>query len=152
MTVPEDLRALHAVHDGAFAPLLPHAMTLLPYAAMLTTWRAVSALADEFSRGIVTPSADGLHVTTPSHRRRLPIATADDCALLLDFAPGPAGKEGQVLLQVDECDCVRVASSTEDLLSRWLQLLDEGRVRFSSVYGYALPLDGSPVEDLLRSS
>jgi len=39
LALPEDLRALHAIHDGSFAPLLPCGMTLFPYGAMRTTWR-----------------------------------------------------------------------------------------------------------------
>lgn len=150
LALPEDLRALHAVHDGSFAPLLPLGMTLLPYAAMLTTWRSFAALAEQFSGNAPTLSPDGTHLQVAYHRRWLPLATADEGALLLDFAPGPRGSQGQVLLQLDEARYAVVGASTKELLSRWVALLDEGRVRYSAEYGHAVPAGGERVEDLLR--
>jgi cell wall assembly regulator SMI1 len=90
------------------------------------------------------------HSACAYHRRWLPIAASDDTNLLLDFAPGPAGTSGQVLLQVNECEYAVVGRSTVDFLSRWLGLLDDGQVRFDPTYGYAVPTDSSAVEQLLR--
>lgn len=150
LALPEDLRQLHAVHDGSFAPLLPYGMAILPYAAVLTTWRSLAALADEFDDGTVEHVPSGTHCDTAYHRRWLPIAAADDLSLLLDFAPGPEGVDGQVLLQVSECSFVVVARSTTDFLDRWLRLLDESVVRFDPDYGYPVPADDQRVEALLR--
>jgi cell wall assembly regulator SMI1 len=70
--------------------------------------------------------------------------------VVLDFAPGPAGHSGQVLMQVTECDYVVVARSTADLLRRWLGLLDDGLARFDPDYGHAVSSSDMPIAQLLR--
>jgi cell wall assembly regulator SMI1 len=150
LSLPDDLRALHAIHDGSFAPLLPHGMTLFPYEATRTTWRSLAVLADEFADEHATTVGEGTHLACVYHRQWLPIAASDDTNLFLDFAPGPAGTNGQVLLQINECEYAVVGGSTLDFLSRWLRLLDDGRVRFDAQYGYAVPSEALAVEQLLR--
>jgi len=45
--LPDDLRALHAVHDGTFAPWLPAGMSMAPYATTPTRWRSFPDLGDD---------------------------------------------------------------------------------------------------------
>lgn len=45
--LPDDLRALHAVHDGTFAPRLPSGMSMAPYATTPTRWRSFPDLGDD---------------------------------------------------------------------------------------------------------
>ena len=45
--LPDDLRALHAVHDGTFAPRLPSGMSMAPYATTPTRWRSCPDLGDD---------------------------------------------------------------------------------------------------------
>jgi hypothetical protein len=47
ISLPGDLRALYAVHNGSFATLLPYGTSLLSFEAMLTIWRSFARLADE---------------------------------------------------------------------------------------------------------
>ncbi len=143
ITLPADLRALYAVHRGSYAPLLPYGMCLLPYEAMLTCWQANTALAEEFSRTELDPEfvESGTHYEWPFHRSWLPVADCDVSMLVLDFAPGPQGTRGQVLLPINEIDHVVVATSLTDFLHKWLVALDEGKVRFDPDYGYAVPPD-----------
>jgi cell wall assembly regulator SMI1 len=147
LPVPEDLRALYALHDGTFAPVLPFGMTLLPYAAMRTSWRFFATAAGGADEPLPAPS--GTHLAVPYHPRWLPLAEADNAALFLDFAPGPAGRRGQVLFPRDEHDHVVVAGSTTELLERWLDLLDAGAVRFDQTCGYPVPVDGDELGALL---
>ena len=147
--LPDDLRALYRVHDGSFAQLLPQGMTLLPYAAMLTTWRSLALLADEFNAVPDAPIslADAqTHLGCVYHRRWLPIANADELNLMLDFVPGPKGVAGQVLMQVNECDYVVVSRSISDFLRRWLRLLRDGTARFDATYGYAISVDDIAID------
>jgi cell wall assembly regulator SMI1 len=137
LTVPADLRALYAVHGGSYAPLLPHGMSLLPYEAMLTTWQYWATHpgpAPELA-------GDGTHCRWPVPWSWLPVAGNDDGIMVLDFAPGPRGTAGQVLLPIDRVERVVVAGSVTELLRRWLAALDGGEIRFDPELGYAVPVD-----------
>lgn len=153
LALPHDLRALHDIHDGSFAPLLPQGMTLLPYQAIGTTWRSLVRLVDELPRADDDDdevAEDQTHLACLFHRRWLPIAASDELNLCLDFVPGPAGTMGQVLMQINEADYAVVAHSTLDFLARWLRLLDAGLVRFDRACGHAVPAADREVESLLR--
>jgi cell wall assembly regulator SMI1 len=147
LPVPDDLRALYALHDGTFAPLLPFGMTLLPYAAMRTSWRYFATASAEAEPAAPAPA--GTHLAAAYHPRWMPLAEADNAALFLDFAPGPAGRRGQVLFPAADDAYVAVAGSTTELLDRWLDLLDAGAVRFDRTCGYAVPVDGDELGLLL---
>lgn len=149
LPVPDDLRTLYSVHEGTFAPVLPLGMGLLPFATMLTTWRSLVALADR-SKNQNRYVAGQTHLLAFFNRQWLPIATEDRVRLFLDFAPGPRGHLGQVILQEHGQEGEVVAASTTDFLERWLLLLSEGHARFDSEYGCAMVVGDARLEELLR--
>jgi cell wall assembly regulator SMI1 len=147
LPVPDDLRALYALHGGSFAPLLPFGMTLLPYAAMLTTWRFFATAGGGEDQP--PPAPDGTHLWAAYDRRWLPLAESDSATMFLDFAPGPSGRRGQVLLPSNEAEYTVVAGSTTELIDRWLDLLADGTVRFDPRVGYPVPVGGDEASVLL---
>jgi cell wall assembly regulator SMI1 len=150
LRLPEGLRELYAVHDGSYAPLLPYGMSLLSYAAIETTWRSFTGLADEVQFPPVL-AGDGAHYEWVHHPAWLPVATSDDLHVVLDLTPGPRGTYGQALMLVNECDYVLIGRSIVDFLRRWLAALDDGKARFDPNYGYAVPVgDQTDYVDFLR--
>lgn len=149
--LPEDLVAMLRLHDGGTPPVLPQGAWFRSARDIVEAHRALGALAEEhFAECPATLSDDGAHVDAPFHPQWIPFATRDDFDIFLDLAPGPRGVVGQVLFPVNESSVVRVATSLDDLLSRWISLLDSDRLRFEPDYGYALPVDGRSFDALLR--
>jgi hypothetical protein len=68
-------------------------------------------------------------------QRRLIIAETDVCHMCLDFAPGPRGYHGQVLVLVTECDYEVVGHDALSHLERWAELIKSGKVSYDERYG-----------------
>lgn len=62
----------------------------------------------------------------------MPFWTGDN--VLLDFIPGPRGVEGQVIKLVSECDFVVLGASWGEMLTRYADHLEAGRIRWNEQY------------------
>jgi cell wall assembly regulator SMI1 len=125
LLIPADLRQLLLQYNGLpFVPLFPNGSWLCSVSKMLETWTSFAQLADEFNAEVPPQLVEGkTHLDAVYHRERLPIIDREDFHLCLDFAPGPKGTSGQVLMLVNECDFVVVGSSFSDFLSRWISIV-----------------------------
>lgn len=77
--------------------------------------------------------------------KRLPIAGTpywDGDATFLDFDPGPAGKAGQVITLVTECDYAVMGSDLEACLSYWADCLEQGRFVWDAESRSIVPASG----------
>jgi len=64
------------------------------------------------------------------HPRRIPIAFNESggAHLFIDYIPGPNGKNGQVIFNINEVDCVVIEDNFHDLVGTYLQLLETGKI------------------------
>ncbi|HEY5880198.1 MAG TPA: SMI1/KNR4 family protein [Nakamurella sp.] len=74
------------------------------------------------------------------HRGRVPIAFNESGGVYLcvDLIPGPAGTLGQLLVNINEIDCVVLERGTAELIERYARFLETGSVtveRQSPEYG-----------------
>jgi len=76
-------------------------MSTAPYETTPTRWRSFPDLGDDDG---AEPEEESSHLGTAFDRGWLPVAANEYVTASLDFAPGPRGVAGQVLLQVTECD------------------------------------------------
>lgn len=66
------------------------------------------------------------------HHDRIPIAEFEEgsCNIFIDNIPGPKGKEGQLIFNVNECDFIVLADNFKDLISFYVKLLENGKLKF----------------------
>ncbi|WKX68912.1 SMI1/KNR4 family protein [Streptomyces sp. XD-27] len=71
----------------------------------------------------------------PFHPARIPIAQYEDggAYLWIDNVPGPAGRSGQLIFNVDEIDFAVVEESVTELFRRYVSLLDTGAAALTEV-------------------
>ncbi len=64
------------------------------------------------------------------HPRRIPIAYNESggAYLFLDYIPGPNGKSGQLIFNINEIDSAVIADSLYDLVGTYVQLLEVGKM------------------------
>jgi cell wall assembly regulator SMI1 len=64
------------------------------------------------------------------HPRRILIAYNESggAHLFLDYIPGPNGKSGQLIFNINEVDCVVIADSLYVLFETYVQLLESGQM------------------------
>ncbi len=137
--VPQELSELYRIHNGSYCPLLTNGMWLSPCHEIVEDWKVFAELAEEFNAiEEPKPVPAGTHLDCAYHERWLPICSREDLYLLMDFTPGPQGSKGQILLQINECEYKVVANTFLEYLELWIEIVDNGRVRFDPNYGYAL--------------
>jgi cell wall assembly regulator SMI1 len=133
VSLPSDYRAFLQRHNGQSDPFMvrfpPDQLAFLPIQDVVTVWRELNEAADAWPPEVATEGKvrDVLH-----HAQRIPIARneAGGAYLYLDFIPGPAGRKGQLLFNVNETDFVVVEDTFSDLIARYLALLESGEVQF----------------------
>ena len=74
--------------------------------------------------------ANGKIRSVLQHPRRIPIAYNETggAYLFLDYIPGPRGKEGQLVFNINEVDCVVIEDSFYFLIQNYVRLLESGKV------------------------
>jgi len=126
LPLSEDVFEVFRVHDGQEAS----AQGFLPTDDGIVRLCSARELVDDWHDTEDEPSAGALDKTDASgrvrhglhFRTRLYLST--ECALALDFNPGPRGKMGQVIW--DSLEPVVVADSLPEFLERWAQLMADG--------------------------
>lgn len=158
-TMPTDLCESLRVHDGSDGQVRWLVGRLLSAEEIAAYWRRDSAEFDEeYTREYWDePSEDQYVRQIPMHPQRIPIAYDDvgTVGTYLDFIPTEAGANGQVIVQVSECDFFRIADGIADLFQRALRLLESGDLVYlateepqSTIRGVVCTPDGRTLDQL----
>ncbi|MCA9610468.1 MAG: SMI1/KNR4 family protein [Myxococcales bacterium] len=138
--LPADYRAFLRLHDGqdpdAPMPWLPHRDRLQPIATCLDQWRFERDASED--DGVEELSEDDVFHLTVSSPLRYPIAGSrwlDQDNTYLDFHPGPAGVDGQLLGLVSECDWEVFGASFAEALEEHARRLEAGELVWSDEEG-----------------
>jgi cell wall assembly regulator SMI1 len=159
VSLPEDYKLLLSCTNGqreaGWRPLTfpPGGLTFMSAEEVVAEWREQANHYDDD-----TDEELAAHEKTRLvmfHPRKIPIAVNIDTTtyLFIDYAPGPGGQVGQLVLDADEV----VENSFSDLLRRYVVALDSGTMRLErkpQEYGggYWFTIAGRPVDlDLYRT-
>lgn len=142
LTLPNDykefLRCYNGQSDSFTLTFPPDQLVLLPLESVVRLWNELNQhLDDQFFDHF---EADGMVRNVLQHPRRIPIAYNESggAYLFLDYIPGPNGKEGQLLFNINEVDCVVIEENVRDLIQTYVRLLESEKVivrRRPSEYG-----------------
>lgn len=133
---PEDFRASLLVHDGQDEDpgvrLLPFAQRLGSLDSLVRCWKDDRGLFDAKEMAERMDWLDDAQRVRQVHLhpRHVPIAGSkywDYGRLLVDYIPGPAGQEGQIIAR-DDVEHEYVCASFGELLARTADGLEEGRI------------------------
>jgi cell wall assembly regulator SMI1 len=143
---PADYRAWLKIHDGQAQGTelewAPGCNILAPLAEVVKQWKEEKANAEEYP-GNGRLENDKRTIADVFQARRLPIAGTeywDGDKTYLDFVPGPAGRDGQLIALVTECDFSVLGESFEAFLEAYLGLLESGALEWDD--GRVVPARG----------
>ncbi len=143
---PADYRAWLKIHDGQAQGTelewAPGCNILAPLAEVVKQWKEEKANAEEYP-GNGRLENEERTIADVFQARRLPIAGTeywDGDKTYLDFIPGPAGKDGQLIALVTECDFSVLGESFEAFLDAYLGLLESGALKWDD--GSVVPARG----------
>jgi ankyrin repeat protein/cell wall assembly regulator SMI1 len=119
VTFPQDFRESLSIHDGqehteaSWIPGVTQEMRLLPLEEILELWQDFPHPMEDDQELFDEASDDGKTRLIPFHPKRIPIAYDEtaDAYILLDFIPGPAGIEGQLIYNSEDADFVVLANN-----------------------------------------
>ena len=129
--LPEDYKAFLTTHNGETDPFTlvfpPDQITFLPIHDVTELWQQLQAYRDDL--GYEEFDSEKKVRNVLYHPGRIPIANNESgvAYLCLDYIPGPKGKEGQLVFNINEADMVSLAESFSALLQDYLALLTTGR-------------------------
>jgi cell wall assembly regulator SMI1 len=142
LTLPNDYKAFlrysNGQSDSFTLSFPPDQLVFLPIEDVVSLWKELNRDPDhEFFDQL---EADGRVRSVLQHPRRIPIAynEAGGAYLFIDYIPGPNGKEGQLVFNTNEVDCVVIEENVGDLIHTYVRLLESGKVivtRQPSEYG-----------------
>ena len=141
--LPAEYRASVLLHDGedeeASFEWLPGCAPLKSLEDVMAQWRYEQGLIENLEG---EPEIEGPLYTVLWHPRRLPIAGNrwwDGDNTYVDMHPAPAGREGQIITFVTECDLVCIGQSFGDAIARYLKALESGDWIWSEAKGHVTP-------------
>ena len=123
------LRTRNGQSDKHALTFPPDQIVFLSDAEVAALWKELQDYRDD---QFFDELQDGDHVRAVLyHPGRIPIAQNESATayLCLDFVPGPKGRAGQLVFNVNETDCVVVENSVSDLVGRYLSLLKSGKAK-----------------------
>ena len=136
MKFPADYRAWVKIHDGQSKGTelewAPGCNILAPLELVVQQWREEKENAEEYP-GNGRLKNQRRTIVDVFQTRRLPIAGTeywDGDKTYLDFIPGPAGKDGQLITLVTECDFSVLGESFEAFLEAYVGLLETGALKW----------------------
>jgi cell wall assembly regulator SMI1 len=156
--IPDDLRQLLRIYHGQDmkSPLrwLPSAMNLLSCEKIIEIWHRGMTFYKTYGEGEFSQQTyfENQLRNIIDHPRRLTIAEQEGIAtLILDGVPGPKGKNGQVIVNISECDFVVLAGSLTAFMKKYLQLMIDDQIYFDvETYSQMMPIQPDlTIEDLL---
>ena len=132
------LRYCNGQSDSFTLTFPPDQLVFLPLEAVIDLWNELNQHPDD--QYFDQFEADGKVRSVLQHPRRIPIAhnEAGGAYLFIDYIPGPNGKEGQLVFNTNEVDCVVIEENVRDLIHTYVRLLESGKMmvtRQPSEYG-----------------
>lgn len=133
---PDGFRASLLVHDGQEdhpgLPIIPFAMRLGSLVSLTKCWKDDRRYVDEQAMKERFEWLDDSNRVrqVDLHPKQVPIAGSpfwDYGRLLIDFVPGPEGREGQIIAR-DDINLVFVCDSFEQLVHRTAEGLENGSI------------------------
>lgn len=130
--LPEDYKAFLGSHDGQSDPYTltfpPDQIAFLSIADVVTLWQELQQYRDDM--GYEQSDPEGRVRNVLYHPGRIPIAHNESgvAYLFLDYIPGPKGKQGQLIFNVNEADVVLVSENFSGLLRDYMVLLQSGKM------------------------
>lgn len=132
---PDDFRASLLLHDGQHGdgskegvfPWMPGCAPLASLARIEPAYRNERQWDDEDAPGVC--EYDARLMGFVRHPGRVPIAGNrwwDGDNSYLDFTPGPAGRPGQLICFISECDLAVLGESFSDALEAYVTALERG--------------------------
>lgn len=132
LELPEDYKAFLRYCNGQsdFSTLTfpPDQIIFLSLEDVVELWEELKEYPDdEFFDQF---EADGKIRSVLQHSRRVPIAYNElgGAYIFLDYIPGPNGREGQLIFNTSEIDCIVIADSFYGLIQNYVHLLERGRI------------------------
>jgi cell wall assembly regulator SMI1 len=103
----------------------PYTLVFLSTDEVAATWRTYFAAADAADFDL---SDDGKVRETIDNPCRVPIAVDESAGafLCIDHAPGPKGRSGQLVMNLDEMSCGVLEDSVTGLLERYVRFTESG--------------------------
>jgi cell wall assembly regulator SMI1 len=132
LSLPEDYRAFLKRSNGQSDPYLltfpPDQIVFLSIREVTQLWNELNEYRDHQFMD-ETQFDDRVRVVL-YHPGRIPIAYNESggAHLFLDYIPGPKGKEGQLVFNINEADLVVLEDSFDDLLQSYVHLLETGKL------------------------
>jgi len=129
--LPEDYKTFLRLHNGQSDPhslnFPPDQIVFLSIEEVVALWNEVAPYRDD--QFYEKFEADDQIRSVLYHPRRIPIAHNESggAYLFLDYIPGPRGKQGQLIFNVNEVDLVLIAEDFSELIKTYLILLETGR-------------------------
>jgi cell wall assembly regulator SMI1 len=129
--LPEDYKTFLRLHNGQSDPhslnFPPDQIVFLSIEEVVALWNEVAPYRDD--QFYEKFEADDQIRSVLYHPRRIPIAHNESggAYLFLDYIPGPRGKQGQLIFNVNEVDFGMIAESFSELIKTYLILLETGR-------------------------
>ena len=136
---PADFRAAYLEHDGQQdepqVHVIPYVQRIGSLASLTECWQGDAPYRDDDAMAETRDFLDdgGRVRQVYLHPSHIPFAGSphwDYDRLCLDYAPGPSGKDGQVIARVD-IELVYVAPSLGELLDAIAEGLDDGTIEVS---------------------
>ena len=131
--LPDDyktlLRRIDGQDDWTSLTFPPDQLAMLSVNDVLSLWQSFVEEADPDAEAELEDEDRVLEVLY--HPRRVPVAynEAGGAYLCLDFVPGPAGHQGQLVFNDSEADVVVLESSVSDLITGYVKGLESGAFR-----------------------
>jgi cell wall assembly regulator SMI1 len=130
--LPDDYKAFLRHCDGqsdAYSLTFPpDQLVFLSLEEATSLWKDLNTDADDEFFDVF--DASGLTRNVLQHPGRIPIAHNERgwAFLLLDYVPGPNGREQQLVFNINEVDNVVVENDFASLIRSYVRLLDEGKI------------------------
>lgn len=133
--LPEDYKALLKIANGQSnwheLSFPPDSILFLGVDEVLSEWDALFRPGDESDQDLTEDGKVRVPLFSP---KRIPILGRDSSGIYLciDQTPGPQGRDGQLVMNLDELDCGVVEESVTALLERYIYFLETGKLLLGS--------------------
>jgi cell wall assembly regulator SMI1 len=130
--LPGDYTVFLRRHNGQNDPFMltfpPDQLVFLSLEKVVRLWEELKDAPDD--QFFDTFDSENLTRNVLQHPGRIPIAHNESggAYLMLDYVPGPNGKEGQLVFNVNEVDIVVVEDNFASLIETFVRLLEDGKM------------------------
>ncbi|MGE3674462.1 MAG: SMI1/KNR4 family protein [Polyangiaceae bacterium] len=134
---PTDFKESLMIHDGqktVTISWLPAGAQLLSLKQIMNQWKMEKSFGSDDPDGFETFQCKKRVRSVAYHPQRVAIAYAEmaTAGLYLDFVPGPKGEAGQLIYNHSEAEFAVLGDSFGDFLTRYVKLLEEGKLVYKA--------------------